>query len=152
MTHPRVTDALRKLRESVVVPPIDAGREQAILRAFDAHWEQPPKNASGWMWRAAAAFLATVSFGLNWLVFTGKPGAPEPAASQAGFDLTGFVPWPGAEVFPPFESGSLVRVDLPVSSLPALGLSTPAPEARVVQADIVIGQDGFARAVRLVQR
>jgi hypothetical protein len=64
---------------------------------------------------------------------------------------TDFVPWPGAAARPPFESGELVRIDLPASVLPSLGLwSAAAPDA-VVQADVVIGQDGYARAVRLAQ-
>jgi hypothetical protein len=64
---------------------------------------------------------------------------------------TDFVPWPGAAARPPFESGELVRIDLPASVLPSLGLWSPAAPDAVVQADVVIGQDGYARAVRLAQ-
>jgi hypothetical protein len=63
-----------------------------------------------------------------------------------------FVPWPGAGTLPSFESGELVRLDLPVSVLPSLGLAPPASRDTAVQADVIIGQDGFARAVRLVQQ
>jgi hypothetical protein len=59
-----------------------------------------------------------------------------------------FVPWPGAADLPAFESGQLMRVRLPASVAVALGLK-PAGQAGVVQADVLIGQDGFARAVRL---
>lgn len=62
-----------------------------------------------------------------------------------------FVPWPGAAARPPFESGELVRIDLPASVLHSLGLWSPAAPDAVVQADVVIGQDGYARAVRLAQ-
>lgn len=48
------------------------------------------------------------------------------------------------------ESGTLVRLDLPVSVLPSLGVTPPATGHATVKADLVIGQDGLTRAVRLV--
>lgn len=62
-----------------------------------------------------------------------------------------FVFWPGAAAWPPFESGELVQIDLPVSMLPTLGLPPPSADVEMVRADVIVGQDGFARAVRLVQ-
>ena len=52
-------------------------------------------------------------------------------------DSTDFVAWPGATAWPPFESGELIRIDIPT-------------EVGVVQAEVLVGQDGFARAIRLV--
>ena len=62
-----------------------------------------------------------------------------------------FVMVPGAATLPALESGSLVRMDVPVSELPALGL-TPPPSNRTasVKADLIVGQDGLTRAARLV--
>ena len=131
------------------VPPIDPEREQALLAAFDAHWAQPRPRSARWSLGAAAALAAAI-VGLNWLVVSNTPGF-DPVPAEPAFDMTGFVPWPGAEAWPRFESGSLVRVDLPVSALAALGLPAPSSTVSVVQADIVVGQDGFARAVRVVQ-
>lgn len=71
--------------------------------------------------------------------------------TDASFEAVDFVVWPGATAWPPFESGQLIRVDLPVDLLPALGFAEPESEVVVVQADVLVGQDGFARAVRLVQ-
>ena len=56
----------------------------------------------------------------------------------------------GAAARPPLESGALMRVDLPVSILPALGLWPPASPQTTVPVEILVGQDGFARAFRLV--
>ena len=133
----------------IEVPPIDPKRERALLAAFDAHWAQP-RSRSSRLSLATAAALAAAIVGLNWLVLSNTPHVDQLAAEPA-FDSTGFLPWPGAEAWPPFESGSLVRVDLPVSELLALGLPVPQSTVSVVQADIVVGQDGFARAVRFVQ-
>lgn len=61
-----------------------------------------------------------------------------------------FVIVPGAAALPPLESGELVRMELPVSMLPALGVVPPASAAMRVKADLIVGQDGLPRAVRLV--
>jgi hypothetical protein len=63
---------------------------------------------------------------------------------------TDFVIVPGAASLPPMESGTLVRLDLPLSVLPSLGVIPPATGHTTVKADLVIGQDGLTRAVRLV--
>jgi hypothetical protein len=57
---------------------------------------------------------------------------------------------PGAAQLPPMESGTLVRMDLPVSMLPSLGVIPPATGRTAVKADVVVAQDGLPRAVRLV--
>ena len=66
-------------------------------------------------------------------------------------DASEFVPWPSAEALPAFESGELLRLDLPSSLLPSLGLGSPGSNVTIVKADVLVGQDGLARAVRLVQ-
>jgi len=53
-------------------------------------------------------------------------------------DSTEFVTWPGATAWPPFESGELIQIDIPT-------------DVGVVQAEVLVGQDGFPRAIRLVQ-
>jgi hypothetical protein len=83
-------------------------------------------------------------------------GRPKPArvrkpqTQRAGTADTTFVMWPGARDLPRFESGQLMRVALPASVASSLGLRPPQPSA-FVQTDVLVGQDGYARAVRLVQ-
>lgn len=151
-----VIEALARLRESVVVPPVDPARESALLAAFDRRQSSPRQRFGFPAWAAAAA-LVVITISLNWLVVTRPPvvASARPANDAKAdpvLDLAGFVAWPGASAWPPFESGSLMRVDLPVSMLPTLGLSAPASVSGVVPADIVVGQDGLARAVRLVHQ
>lgn len=105
---------------------------------------------------AAAAAMA--------LLFWSKPGAvhkPMAVAVQAAVtaddDDSGFYPLPEAEALPPVESAMVVRVQMPVSSLQFMGVpidSVPVDEERAdasVQADLLLGQDGLARGVRLAQ-
>jgi hypothetical protein len=60
------------------------------------------------------------------------------------------VPIPSAAGLPDFESGEIVRLGIPVTALPNYGLEIPSGVQRSIQADFLIGQDGQARAIRLV--
>jgi hypothetical protein len=62
-----------------------------------------------------------------------------------------FVALPGAASLPRFESGSIVRVDLPLSSLAAYGVDISTSGGKgPIKADLLVGQDGEPRAIRLV--
>ena len=64
--------------------------------------------------------------------------------------FAGFIPLPAADGLPGFDSGMIVRVALPTASLPALGLAIAPESTQTVNADLLVGQDGQARAIRLV--
>jgi hypothetical protein len=64
---------------------------------------------------------------------------------------SGFVALPGSAGLPPFESGTIVRMELQLASLPAYGIDiSPAADDRPVEADVLVGQDGQPRAMRLI--
>ncbi|MFL6278579.1 MAG: hypothetical protein ACJ731_00570 [Vicinamibacterales bacterium] len=64
---------------------------------------------------------------------------------------SGFVELPWSSGLPSFESGEIVRMELPLASLPVYGIDISSTASRgSVEADVLIGQDGFARAIRLV--
>jgi hypothetical protein len=74
-----------------------------------------------------------------------KAGATErlPAAE--------FVAVPAAASLPQFESGVIFRISLPVTALPSYGVDiSPASGDEPVEADVLVGQDGHPRAIRLV--
>jgi hypothetical protein len=73
-----------------------------------------------------------------------RPPAPEPVQA------TGFVPLPAAAGLPDFESGEIVRIGISVTSLPNYGLEIPSGADAAILADFLVGQDGQARAIRLV--
>jgi hypothetical protein len=116
--------------------------EQAVLlemRRLDT------RTGSGlrWLPLAAALLLATTS-GV-WLASHTPPAAPDVV------EPSGFIEIPGTAVMPPLESGSIVRVSLPVTSLPAYGIQIVADFGRgPVMAELLVAQDGYPRAIRLV--
>ncbi len=65
---------------------------------------------------------------------------------------TEFLPLMEAESLASVESGSIVRVELSRQALVALGLPMNAERANEpVKADVLIGEDGLARAIRFVR-
>jgi hypothetical protein len=111
--------------------------------------------AATWV-TAFAAMLALAAF----LVRERAPEAQRPqvqhtvevaaALSQADYD--GFIPLPNsAGVAADEDDVNLVRVEVPRSSMIALGLDVNADRAEeLVQADVLLGSNGVARAVRFL--
>lgn len=65
---------------------------------------------------------------------------------------TGFIALPYAQSDVPVEQAVIVRVNIPASALGAMGMPLNAPmPSEEIAADLLVGQDGIARAVRLVE-
>lgn len=159
-----LVEALRRLSNGPPVPSIAPEREAALLAAFEAyHARRGARSVRGGWWLSALAVAAVLLIALGtapgWIGRHGTPPPVPPSDAHAGADHRGaqadiapgdFIPWPGASALPPLESGQLVRMDLPVTLLPSLGVTPPAAPVTAVKADVIIGQDGLARAVRFV--
>ena len=135
---------LRRLDDAIVVPDVDPAREAALMAAFDAAQFSRGGVRSGrqYWFMAGLATAATILMAFSTNLHRAQP-APQPPNE--------FVMVPGAAALPAMESGSLVRMEVPVSMLPSLGLAPP-PSNRTgsVRADLVVAQDGLPRAARLV--
>lgn len=153
-----VIDRLRELAEATAGTQPSAGVEARVLRAF-AETRRPPaarwRRSRRWVLTAAAAALVATTTVLVWRTANSRPGhsvpPPDTSAESPAASLEGFVPVPGAGLLPHLESARIVRYALPVAALPAYGVDV-VPDAirRDVLADLLIGQDGHARAIRLV--
>lgn len=155
-----LTRGLRELAESVGAAEGSPDVAERLTAAFRAHRQVGRK--AGWAVRRralAAAAAVTLVAAAAW--FVGGPigsggRAPEtaaiaPSSPSGGASLEGFIAVPAAAGLPAFESGQIVRIDLPVASLPAYGVEViPDARAEEVAADVLIGQDGQPRAIRLV--
>ena len=143
----------RRLAASAAVPDGSA-LEAHLLERFDAEQTVTARRVS-WSQRwfaAAAAIVMIAGLGAAWRTVRSQPAAADPYTVASRDEAYQFVPWPGAASLPAFESGQLVRTELPASVLPLLGISQAgAPADGHVIADVLYGQDGLARAVRLVK-
>jgi hypothetical protein len=150
VTEPEVRAALRELAHDPARPSAD--REARVLAAFDRAWagrRPSPSRRPPMVWIALAASLVLV-VGLSVLVLLPNRAVTPAGPAASTPNATGFITLPDAFGLPPLESGQLDRTDLPVSVLPSLGIAPPASPVTTVKADVLVGQDGFARAVRLV--
>lgn len=79
------------------------------------------------------------------------PRGPVLLAREQPEELTGFLPLPYADPQAPLGSGEVVRIRLSESSLALLGVPVSEGAAlRPITADVVVGEDGVARAIRFV--
>jgi hypothetical protein len=134
------------------------------MAAFDAAQGSPSHRARRDYWylaAVAAAAVVLIAAGIGPVV-SGRRGNPSSVAADPQRTLPArdvrleppgeFVSVPGAAGLPPMESGTLVRMDLPVAELPSLGVTPPVGRAAAtVTADLIVAQDGLPRAVRVVR-
>lgn len=146
-----LTEGLRTLAGSAADARPSPALEPALLAAFAERFAGSAAPRAPWRpWLGAAAVLALVVMGAFYAREDLERARARESRAALAEAAAQFVPWPGAQALPSFESGHLVRVELPASALPVLGI-VPVREitGERVLADVLIGQDGLARAVRL---
>ncbi|HXU08672.1 MAG TPA: hypothetical protein VN743_06715, partial [Blastocatellia bacterium] len=86
-------------------------------------------------------------------VIKSKPAAPDSNVSRREVEIaTDFFPLVNREALTQLDSGQLVRVELPRSALMSFGLPMNMERAgERIKADVVVGDDGLARAIRFVR-
>ena len=162
-----VSSVLRRLAEEQKDPVSNERELQKLLASFDARRPRPRRLTVGVRLSLAASVLIIVglSVGVKRELPGGSSGgvaatlAP-PMGADSTFDVAlispersraaAFVILPGATALPRLESGRVIRIEIPEAELSSVGLWPPM-HAGAVQADVLVGQDGLARAVRLVQ-
>jgi hypothetical protein len=106
--------------------------------------------------RAYAVSFAVAATLLMGILRPGEPTvpAPSPIRSERVEAATEFLPLMYGDV--PMSEGRIVRLEVPQEALITFGLSAVDTIARsspeTVLADVVVGEDGLARAIRFVQR
>jgi len=143
--------------------------EQGLRAAFRSQqMRQKRPRAVIWLpvltWASAAAILILLAL----LAVRGsKPAAPRPAAprgvewasvmpptawnTEQDASTNEFIPLPNAEQVGDNEDMNVIRVEVPRSAMLAVGLQVSVDQAsEMVEADVMVGPDGLARAVRFV--
>ncbi len=145
---------------------------QAILRELGARASgtaaasRPPRVTERrplWAWATATAAALAVTALVSSVLLRNAPGSSRDVAaptartvaSDAAVRTEGdgeFVPLQYGDLLADSDSFLIVRVRLDRSRLADLGLSVvTASDADTVPADLLLGQDGIARAIRLVE-
>jgi len=179
MGEPDVSESLRGLRESV--RGLGAGErvEAALVEAFRSELATQARRPDRWWpkWALAAAAAVVVTAGL--LVLLRREDAqPAPAAAvrpplvkaevverpvapsrrvearpaTAPAVEAEFIPLVPDLAWGPGEGTQIMRVSMPRAALQSFGLPVDEDRAfEMVRADIVVGHDMVARAIRLVR-
>jgi hypothetical protein len=157
-----MTENERELLEGLRALAADGPREAPGRIEERLKWEFRRQNRHRKLVTWVPAFSVAAAAGIALLLWI-RGEAPKPAPAQAAVtvhavapaaeeETDGFYPLPEAEALPAVETAMVVRVQLPVSSLQLMGV--PLDEERgdtSVQAEILLGQDGLARGVRLAE-
>ena len=135
--------------------PSNTGRDQLMLEFERAHhgglqlWMR-------WALNAAAVALVVIALVHDWRVR--HPGGhagqearvqPEPVSGNAAED-SGFVDVPYALPLVPGEFVSVIRTELAPAALARMGVDVDPVDGAEVPAELLLGEDGSPRAVRLL--
>ena len=147
---------LRAALRTVEAPTID---EAALRARFREIQQQRPQKAiaerAGGSWRLPLAAAAAVVLALGGLlaavVLRGEPAASvlvpvaaeAPAAAPA--PVSAFQPLPNSPSLSPSSSYNVVRVRIPLS---AFAVVPGTEQGGSIEADLLVGEDGLARAIR----
>jgi len=130
-----------------VSPPAEI--EQQLSAAFR---EQARLHArTSWSWAASLAGVAALAVFLIGSGVSERQLGPSAESQQAVARVTEFYPLAASGPYDVLDRGRLVRVRLPASAAFDLGIPTRAEVgAAVLEADVFLGDDGVARAIRFV--
>jgi len=168
-----LTAGLRRVAENLSGVKAPPRVEARLLKAFRAHGGVPARADSPRWLAAAWAAAAVMVLAAGLFLAGGAQRALRPAPSartppvielaswearstvngdEAGPETEGFIPLPNAERIGPNDDFNLVRVEVPRSAMMAVGIAVSADRASErVEADVLLGSDGLARAVRFLE-
>jgi hypothetical protein len=137
----------QRLRELAKASPQVASveSEQRLRESFRSH--QRRRRAWKYLTGVAASLLIG---GASYLISHVHGRGPAAATEGSYASPPGFLALPYAQSDVPLEHAVVVRVNMPPSEASALGVPFDPGARKRISADLLIGQDGMARAVRFV--
>jgi hypothetical protein len=149
--EPNKDDELSRVLQEWQVPGAPAQLESRVMSV------RRGPSILGWrfqlLWAATSAVLVIIGVLLSGVpVQTVKPPPVfVPAMPLATDGEAPFVPVPYVAPLDSYETGTVLRVNVPVAMLIAAGYRVPVTDpTATVLADVLVGDDGRAHAVRLV--
>jgi hypothetical protein len=130
--------ALREEESRAMTPP---RVDEAVIRAFttSGHLKTPPTRI--WAWPLAAAAAIVLAVGLGRLGQTLRDVSVANRASAPRLVLV------GAPILQD-EPVRVVRMRMPAAVLMNMGMRSTAAPGESIDVDVIVGEDGVARAVR----
>jgi hypothetical protein len=102
-------------------------------------------------WKYCAAAAASLLIGsVSYLLWQGHERTVAESAASSYVGAPGFLALPYAQSDVPLEHAVVIRVTVPPAEASAWGVPVDLGRRTNVRADLLIGQDGMARAVRFV--
>ncbi len=148
-----VEDALRELAASLGRTQAPTRVEAELRAAFRQKVAARAKRGT-WVRFAALPVAAALLLALGLAVVrrSPEPQAARPARAAAREIVTDFFPLSYGPSPAPEGHLQIVRVRLPRSAMASFGLPlNPDGDQQRIQADVVLGSDGLARAIRFVR-
>ena len=150
----RLIGALRDIAREDAAVSLQPGA--ALLAEFRAAYRVRRRSgAAHAIGLAMAASLAALIGTSMWLAVRRPANVSDPrlTSTPLGEVTTAFLPLPYGAV--PYTSAQIVRLAVPRASMIPFGLITadaaPYIETQTVVAEVLVGEDGLARAVRFVR-
>jgi anti-sigma factor RsiW len=123
-------------------PP--AGQRRALLAAFDRPAAAPPRKAI-----AALAMAASVVLAVGISLTSHRP--PQPPAPHPQVATDGFIALPYSNEILSSEGAVVMQVEVPRSAVALAGMPAgDGPGEGLVKAEVLVGADGLARAIRFL--
>jgi hypothetical protein len=145
-----LTAALVGLRAQYAGRSASLAVKEAVLQALPT----APARQPGWKWRPLLALAATliVAIATGWYMTRPKPVVRLARQPDAATVYTDFFPL-SAVALERHEPAQVVRIRLPRREMRRFGFPVSEEWERYsIEADVLIGQDGVARAVRFVSQ
>jgi hypothetical protein len=135
--------AFTSLTAQTASAPTPENLEARLLAEFDAA-RTGPRQVRRWFLPAAAALAASLALLIH------QP-SPTPRSAKAHDDDRPFLQIPYVTPRAPYERAEVMRMQVPLTALIAAGFEVHTAElGDAVNADVLVGQDGRALAIRLV--
>jgi hypothetical protein len=152
---PSLTAALRALAEDDARDGASPAVEARLLAEVRSIGRARRRREYASTFALAAALLLAVGV-LLWRAAARPPDTQAPATHVEDSRrevVTAFFPLPYSSI--PFTDGRIVRLEVPRDALASFGLASPdsldGSRPRSVLADVLVGEDGLARAIRFVR-
>ena len=166
--HGRLRAGLKTLAAELRHTEAPARVELGLLAAFRSQHGPGRRTQGRHFWIPALTWATAAGIVIVAALFLLRPhqplpahrGAPGPVETASMTDSTdpysaegddGFIALPNAQRLDPNEEVNIVRVEVPRSAMLEVGLAVSADRvSELVEADVMLGTDGLARAIRFV--